>query len=405
MKRWGVAFKVALFALLGCISGFAYADLLSGVVAVAGHWPVGVSLGADYLNGDSSWALGFVGAVALGNGQLTLADVSKRTSPDGKIDPLAELLSQRNDILEDIVFVEANQATSHVVSQRTGLPVVYFRRYNQGVPPSKSTSSQISEPIAMLEGRSHIDAKLAKLNGNTAELRLSEATPFIESMVQQMTQTVFNGNVGVNNATFSGLSTRYSTSPANPTPAGNAGNVILAGGNSTNNASIYLVVWGKETVFCTFPKGSTAGLTTNDLGEESVPDGNGGWYQAIRTLFQWDCGFVTKDWRYVVRIANINIADWIGVQNTQALTAATNVTNLMLKAIARIPNMRMGRPCFYANRTIAEGLMIQAKQMSSAYLGIQKAATQFGDEMLELNFLGIPVRIVDQLGVAESLVV
>ena len=60
----------------------------------------------------------------LSTGQLTLADWSKRIGPDGKIDPIAELLSQTNEILEDIVFKEANQPTSHVVAVRTGLPAV-----------------------------------------------------------------------------------------------------------------------------------------------------------------------------------------------------------------------------------------------------------------------------------------
>ena len=80
----------------------------------------------------------------LATGQLTLVDYAKRLSPDGKIDPIAELLSQQNDVLEDVVFKEANQPTSHVVTVRTGMPAVYGRSYNAGVPPSKSTTAQIT---------------------------------------------------------------------------------------------------------------------------------------------------------------------------------------------------------------------------------------------------------------------
>ena len=96
----------------------------------------------------------------LSTGQLTLADYSKRLGPDGKIEPVAELLSQQNRMFDDIVYMEANQTTSHVVAVRTGLPPVYWRQYNAGVPLGKSTTAQITEPIAMLEGRSHIDSKL-----------------------------------------------------------------------------------------------------------------------------------------------------------------------------------------------------------------------------------------------------
>lgn len=335
----------------------------------------------------------------LSTGQLTLADISKRLSPDGKVDPVAELLSQQNEILEDIVFREANQPTSHVVGIRTGLPAVYWRQYNAGVPSSKSTTAQITEPCAMMEARSHIDAKLLQLNGNSAAFRLSEEAAFIEAMGQEMTSKIFNGNVGTDAKTFSGLATRYSS-----TTAGNGNNVILAGGAGSDNASVYLVVWGENTVFSPFPKGSRAGLMSRDLGEESVSDGNGGWYQAARSLFQWDAGLVVKDWRYVVRIANIDVSDWIGVTGTQATSASTNLVKLMMKAIARIPNFSAGRAAFYANRSIKEGLMIQALEKSSSALGIQPAINQFGQNIHSLTFQGVPIRTVDGLGIAESLV-
>ncbi|MBK8772250.1 MAG: hypothetical protein IPM06_17760 [Rhizobiales bacterium] len=335
----------------------------------------------------------------LSTGQLTLADVSKRMMPDGSVDPIAELLSQTNDCLEDPVFVESNQPTSHIVTIRTGLPAVYWRQYNAGVPPSKSTTAQITEPCAMMEARSHIDAKLLQLNGNSAAFRLSEDSPFLESMAQEMTDKLFNGNVAVDPKTFSGLSTRYSS-----TSAGNGNNVILAGGSGSDNASMYLVVWGEQTVFSTYPKGSKAGLTSKDLGEESVQDAAGNWYQAARSLYQWDCGLVVKDWRYAVRIANIDVSDWIGVTGTQALTAATNLVKLMTKAMARIPNMNMGRAAFYANRSIAEGLMIQSLDRSQNVLSVQPALNQFGQSIMTLKFQGVPIRIVDKLGIAETAV-
>ena len=335
----------------------------------------------------------------LSTGQMTLADWSKRIGPDGKIDPIAELLSQTNEILEDVVFKEANQPTSHVVAVRTGLPAVYWRAYNAGVPSSKSTTAQITEPCAMLEARSHIDAKLLELNGNSAQFRLSEESAFIEAMNQEMTGKLFNGNVGSDLKTFSGLATRYSS-----TTAGNGGNVILAGGTGSDNASMYLVVWGEQTVFCPFPKGSRAGLRSRDLGEESVQDATGGWYQAARSLFQWDSGLVVKDWRYVVRIANIDVSDWVGVTGTQGKDATTNLIKLMMRAIARIPNFSMGRAAFYCNRSIQEGLMIQALEKSQNALSVQEALSQFGQKMNQLTFMGIPVRGVDQLSVAETLV-
>ena len=335
----------------------------------------------------------------LGTGQLTLLDWSKRTAPDGNIDPIAELLSQQNDILEDCVFKEGNLPTGEQVTIRTGLPTVYWRAMNAGVPTSKSTTAQVTESCAMLEARSHIDAKVLNLNGNSAAFRLSEESAFIEAMNQEMAGKIFAGNTAVDQKHFLGLATRYSS-----TTAGNGNNVMLAGGAGADNASMYLVVWGPQTVYMPFPKGSRAGLQSRDLGEESVQDANGNWYQAARSLFQWDAGLVVKDWRYVVRIANIDVSDWIGVTGTQSLTAATNLMRLMVRAIARIPNMRMGRAAFYTNRSICEGLMIQALDRTQNVLAVQPALNQFGQSIDTLKFQGVPIRTVDQLGIAESLV-
>jgi hypothetical protein len=101
----------------------------------------------------------------------------------------------------------------------------------------------------------------------------------------------------------------------------------------TNNASIWLVLWGKNTVFCPFPKGSKAGLQHKDLGEDTVIDANGGRFQALRTHYQWKNGLAVKDWRYVVRIANINTSNLVA-------KPAANLIKLMLRAIFRIPNLR-----------------------------------------------------------------
>lgn len=335
----------------------------------------------------------------LGAGQLTLLDWAKRIDPNGKVLALAELLSQQNDILEDAVFVEGNLPTGHRVGIRTGLPTVYWRSLNMGVPTSKSTSATVDESCAILEARSHIDVEVAKLNGNTAAFRLSEDAAFIEAMNQTMAGTIFTGNPAVDQKQFLGLASRYSS-----TTAGNGNNVILAGGAGSDNASMYLVGWGENTCFMPFPKGSMAGLQHQDLGEESVPDGSGGWYQALRTLYQWKAGMVVKDWRYVVRIANIDVSDWVGVSGSQQLTSATNLIKQMVRAIARIPNPSMTRLAFYTNRSIKEGLMIQALEKSSGALAIQPALTQFGTTMNNLTFMGIPIRTVDQLGIAETLV-
>lgn len=331
----------------------------------------------------------------LTSGQLTLADWAKRLDPNGQVPAVAELLSQTNEILEDAVFQEGNLPTGHRVVIRTGLPTVYWRSLNMGVPVSKSTTAQVDEACGIMEARSHIDVELAKLNGNTASFRLSEDSAFIEAMNQLQASTMFYGNPATDPRQYLGLAPRYGTISG----AGNAQNIIDAGGTSSNNTSIWLVVWGPNTVFCPFPKGSQAGLQHKDLGEESVPDASGNFYQALRTLYQWKNGLVVKDWRYVVRICNINTA------NLVAESAAADLVKLMSRALDRVPNLSMGRPVFYMNRTVFSMLRVQALNKSQNAISIDDAMTQFGTAAKWTSFLGVPLRKVDQILNTEARVV
>jgi hypothetical protein len=329
---------------------------------------------------------------------LTLADWAKRTDPDGRVPVVAELLSQTNEILDDAVFKEGNLPTGERVVIRTGLPTVYWRALNQGIPSTKSTTAQVDEACGMLEARSEVDKDLAMLNGNTAQFRLSEDTAFLEAMNQTQATTMFYGNPATEPKSFLGLAGRYSS-----LSGGNAANVITAGGSGSDNTSVFLVCWGDNTVYCPFPKGSKAGLIHEDLGEQTVYDSSNR-MQAYATRYQWKNGLVVKDWRYVVRIPNIDVSDLIGQTGTQASTAATNLIKLMARAIYRIPNMTMGRCAFYMNRTVHSGMALAALDKSSAVLNINQGLTQFGQPHSWLTFLGVPLRKVDSLVNTESVV-
>lgn len=331
----------------------------------------------------------------LSNTALTLADWAKRTDPEGRVPVVAELLSQTNEILEDAVFQEGNLPTGHRVVIRTGLPTVYWRALNQGIPNSKSTTAQVDESCGILEARSEVDKDLAELNGNTGAFRLSEDQAFLEAMNQTQAQTMFYGNPATDPKQYLGLATRYGTISG----AGNAANIIDAGGSGSDNTSIYLVVWGENTVFCPFPKGSKAGLMHNDLGEQTVYNSDGTRLQALATQYQWKNGLVVKDWRYVVRICNIDVSNLTGE------SSAADLIKLMSRALDRIPNLGFGRPVFYMNRTVYSMLRIQALAKSQNVLAVEKGLNQFGTAASWMSFEGVPLRKVDALLNTEARVV
>jgi hypothetical protein len=334
----------------------------------------------------------------LSSSNLTLADWAKRTDPEGRVPVIAELLSQSNEILEDCVFKEGNLPTGERVVIRTGLPAVYWRALNQGIPNSKSTTAQVDEACGILEARSEVDKDLAMLNGNTAQFRLSEDVAFLEAMNQTQATTMFYGNPAIEPKSFLGLAARYSATPGS---SGIGQNIISGGGSGSDNTSVYLVVWGDNTVYCPFPKGSSAGLMHEDLGEQTVYDGNNR-LQAYATRYQWKNGLVVKDWRYVVRIANIDVSDMANASGTQSSSAATQLIKLMTRALYRVPNMTMGRAAFYMNRTVHGGLSIQAMDRAQNVLSVQQGLSQFGTPYSWLSFLGVPCRRVDALINAEA---
>lgn len=328
--------------------------------------------------------------------QLTLVDVAKRLKPDGSVETeIAELLSQTNAIIKDGVFVEANEKTAHRVTIRTGLPTVYYRALNQGTPSSKSTTAQVKEGISLLEARATVDLKELQISADPTALMMSESEPFMEAMNQRQAADTFYGNPAIDQRQYLGLAARYSSKTA----TNGVTNILDAGGVSTNNTSIWLVGWGPQTVFYTYPPGTVAGLQQRTLGEQRVLDGSGNAYQAQEVLYQWDNGLVVKDWRYATRIANINVA------NLTSETGAADLIKLMSRAIDRIPAMGKCNPVFYGNRTVMSMLKIQALNKSQNAISVQPALNQLGQNVpgqFEYQFLGVPMRLVDQILSTEA---
>lgn len=154
---------------------------------------------------------------------------------------------------------------------------------------------------------------------------------------------------------FTGLSSFYNT--ADPNEAQNAVNVIDAsrGGPSRSSwktFSIWLVGWSPAAIYIAYPKGSdTAGL----VGE--------GLYAGLTAAL------VPIDWRYAVRIANLD--------------ESSDLAAYMAKAMLRLPNLRSG-----------------AEQTPAFYMG-PTARKLFGEAV----FRDIPVRCIPQLRDDEERVV
>lgn len=340
-----------------------------------------------------------------------LVDWARRADPDGSIAIIAEMLSQCNEVMKDMIWQEGNLPLGHKTTVRVGLPQGVWRAANQGVPSSKTLTAQFQDSIGELVDYSIVDKSVANLNGNVAKFRYSEDMGHIEGLSQQVASALFYSNEATAPTQFTGFAPRYNT--VNTSTAKNAINVLDAGGTGSSNLSIWLIGWGDGTTFGIFPKGSQAGLQYEDKGDV-VPayDSNGNRFEAYTSMFSFKLGLCVKDWRYNVRIANVDTTT-SGLQGT----TPPDLFAIMSRAVVRLPtaSRRLSgitesdapgdpvpgiSPAWYVNRTGREYMDIQAIRDRNVLLSSKDYA---GDPVV--NFRDVPIRVVDALTNTEARIV
>lgn len=341
-----------------------------------------------------------------------LVDWARSIDPDGAVADIAELLSQCNETLKDIIWKEGNLPLGHKVSVRAGLPQGTWRSNNQGVASTKPLQAQFQFSIAELVDYSLVDKSEAMLNGNVDSFRLSQDMAHIEGLSQQVASAFFYANEATNPTQFTGLSPFYNTITVSN--AQNAKNVLSAGGSTASSmASLWLLGWGDETLFGLFPKGSPAGLQYEDKGDvRALYDTNGNQFEGYTSYFCWKLGLCPKDWRYTVRVCNIDTTT-----NAGGLFSTTppDLFALMSRAVVKLPTLTRRasgitetdsprepapgiQPAWYCNRTVRENLDIQAIRDKNVLLSSKDFA---GDPVLA--FRDIPIRVSDAMTNAESI--
>lgn len=321
---------------------------------------------------------------------LNLVDLKKQMDPDGGLAKIVEVLMQKNEIIEDIPWMEGNLLTGNRSTIRTGLPTATWRLLNSQTPASKSTTAQVDEACAILESWLESDVDVADLGGNPQAFLGNQAVAHIEALSQEFAQTLFYGNSTTAPEEFTGLSARYSS-----LSAANSNNVIDGGTADTDNASIWLIDWGTG-ISGIYPKGSTAGLKQESFGKNIKRDANGN-SLVYSSMFKWKPGLTVPDWRCAVRICNIDIS--LLTASAGEGGSAAKLANLMMMAIDRLPSSPGGSCRFYANRTVRSMLNIQ--QRKDVKDGGQ-LSYDVVDGKRAVSFQGIPFRTCDQLTLTET---
>ena len=324
----------------------------------------------------------------------SLVDLASRLDPEGHIIPIAEVLAKRDPILKLLKWKECNKTDGYVHAIRTGLPTATWRKLYQGVQPSKSTTTQVTDTCGNLEAYAEVDKDLADINGNTAQWRLSEQKPFFQSMGNTMAETIFYGDVDKNPERFMGLASRYNTlnvktpSSHNTISAAAEAGVEATTGNVT---SIFLV--SLDQFYGIYPKASKVGMKHTDKGQQTHTNSDGSKYEVYQDHYKWQAGTSLEDWRGCVRICNIPM------KNGAIDLTADQLIKVLIKAKNRIPaDLRTSVHMFCAEE-VKTALELAAYEKSSNVVKIVEAAGQF-----QTHFFDIPIEVSDSVSVTEALV-
>lgn len=326
----------------------------------------------------------------IGTGALNLKDILSRLDPNGSHARVIEAMSKSSALFQDLMWKEGNLPTGHIFTTRNGLPSVGWRKFNEGVAASKSSTGQITETCGIIEGNSKVDCRLAEVNGNEAAYRAGEDLAFVQSFNQELERAMFYESTKTSPEKIMGLSPRLDTISGNP-----YANQILDShttSSGSDQTSIWIVSHGP--VYGIYPKGTVFGLQPTDMGKQLTKDSGGtNEFLAYVTNWCWRVGLCVEDARYVVRIANID---------TSALAATGDglITDLIKALEERLQDTTTGNTVIYCNRTISTYLRLQARDsVKNSTLSFE----QVGGQPV-LMFQGIPIRRTDALLNTEAVV-
>lgn len=325
----------------------------------------------------------------------TLLDVA--AMPENKdVAEVVNLLAQFNPILEDAPAFPCNKGHVHQTTVRTGLPSPVWGELYKGIPVSKGHRQTVEDSTGFLESAAEVDTRLVDIHEKAedkASIRFEEAQGHLEALAQEAATALFYHDTRTDPRKPMGFAPRFSALSG----AENSRQIINAGGVGSDNASIWMITWDKKANHLIFPKSSKAGIQRKDMGVQPAYDADDNRYSVYREEFRWDLGLSVRDWRYVVRMANIDVSDL-----TTDASAGANLINLLTTMYYRHYGRRVnvGKTCLYMPPTIVEFLDHQARNVPKNLFLTFKETGINGKEVL--HFRGIPIRETDALLETEA---
>jgi hypothetical protein len=318
----------------------------------------------------------------LTTGQITIAEMAKSHTEDGKYLPLYDTLRRRSTLFSDMQWVQANMPDKHRIPRRTIAGTSTATALYEGVAATKINPEQIDEYLMKREDYSEVDVRAKDLYPDILQERDDQDTMKMADMAYDASVDLIYADRSATIRKIDGLAKRMKSLVADQ--------VVDAGG-SASRTSIYFVAWDKRFAYGIYPRGSTTfGVKTEDMGRQQVRDSTGKIYYVYQSHLEQDYGLAIQDPKGIARIANIddtNADPWTNY------TLQTKVNRIMA-------NLNLGGTKLYAYMKASQFALFQNFVQNKT--NIWYKVDEFGAPVVE--FMGISWRIFDGIVNTETAV-
>lgn len=313
----------------------------------------------------------------------TLVELAKRTDPKGNSAELINILAEKNPMLEEAHWEEANDLNSHEFTQIITEPSAGWGRINKDIPFSAGRTKQVVEPMGTLVDAFKIDDRLLAKAPNASDYLAKEAKIHLEALGKRAHAALLYGNRGADPDGITGFMTRYNS-------LSDTDSIINAGGSGADVASILVVKWGRDGAYLAYPREFGRFIREEGPKQQWLTEAGGaagGYYAEIMT-WSMSLGLCIAKPKNVQRICNIETSGSSNIFDPDDLVTALDRLDSTDGAVIYVPR------AIYTQMNI--NLM---NKSNTAYTREE----EWGRPVLK--FFGVPVKVCDQMLTTETALV
>lgn len=237
------------------------------------------------------------------NGHRTLLDAARAEAISDLDYELVKILAQSNTMAARGVWRPCNQGDTYVTVWESGLPESSSRMLNRGTPFSNGHTSQRKFGVGKFSTSTAVDIASPEFQVDNTGFIVRASDSHMRTLGNKFDSDLIYGSTAADPAGFDGLTTYFGSLDVFDGEC-----VIDAGGQGSDNCSIWLIHWGPNGCFLTYPSSSSVGISMTSVTNTILTDENGLSYVGNAFFWELDAGFAFKDYRAVCRIANVDVS-------------------------------------------------------------------------------------------------